>query len=140
MKRVTIKKRNWIEEGISEDRIRGSFMGDGEEFEAAGPAQMPPSGGPMQFQGSPAAFGFAIMGEALMTLGILFVMLGVANFLTGLLGIKGAGEILVGIFLVIAGSIVMSKIRIQASVQRMPQHPPMMPQMPKPEEKSGSYR
>lgn len=66
-------------------------------------------------------------GEFLLFVGIVFALLGIARFLTGLIGIEGSGDFAVGIALIIIGSFLLSRLKVAAPPQRI-------------EEKKGSAR
>ena len=103
-------------------------------------ATMTPQGANVPIQSViPPALGIAMMGEELILFGILFGLFGLANFLSGLFGIKGSGEMAIGLFMVIAGFILISKLRIRAVVRPMP-GAPMSPQQKVPESPTSSYR
>jgi uncharacterized membrane protein (DUF485 family) len=73
-------------------------------------------------------------GDFLLMVGMLFMLLGIANFVTDFLGIKGSGEFSVGIALV-AGAIVLL-LRSRQAIQVM--RPPLPPL--RKENRSEDYR
>ncbi len=79
------------------------------------------------------AAALSVTGDFLLLVGLLFVLLGIASFVTDFVKIKGSGEFLVGCFI-----IVLAAVLIVRSGQVMPR----MPKAPKeqPMEKSESYR
>jgi hypothetical protein len=73
---------------------------------------------------------FSAIGEVLLFLGLIFVFLGVSAFVSDFLKIKGAGELSVGIALVVAAFVLLMRTRkmpIKVRVQKPPQPkaPPM---------------
>lgn len=71
-------------------------------------------------------------GEFLLLLGVVFALLGISDFLTGLIGIKGAGGFLVGIALVLVAMVLL--LRSRAGMAR-----PKLP-MKRKEQRSEDYR
>jgi len=61
----------------------------------------------------PVARSFALSATAdfLLFIGILFILLGAAAFVTDFLKIKGIGEVLVGVFLVIVAMVLLARSR-----------------------------
>ena len=54
-----------------------------------------------EMQGAVRSVALSITGEFLFFIGTIFALLGISKFVTEFLGVEGAGEFLVGIFLVI---------------------------------------
>lgn len=79
------------------------------------------------------AAALSVTGDFLLLTGVLFVLLGVANFTTGLLGIKGSGEFLVGSFIICAAVALL--LRSRAALPRM-----RAPKAGAPMDKTESYR
>jgi len=67
-------------------------------------------------------------GEFFLLLGMLFVLLGIAAFVTDFLEIKGSGEFIVGLLLVIGAAMLLMRSREQMKRQmaRPPLGPPVM--------------
>lgn len=86
---------------------------------------------------NPAVRTFALTATAefLLFIGVVFIMLGVASFLTDYLKIKGSGEALVGIVMVVIAVALLVRMRPDAPI-RIIQRPPEE-QNPK---ESGDYR
>jgi len=87
----------------------------------------------------------AIAGEFLLFLGLLFIMLGAAAFLTDMLGIKGSGEVLMGLVLILGASALLfrSMKGLRRVRRRMPpvgMAPPQPPKKKEGSENAGSYR
>lgn len=59
-------------------------------------------------------------GDLLLLIGVVFVLLGIANFLTDYLKVKGAGEFLVGIALVLIAVILIMRSRIPIPIEKHP--------------------
>ncbi len=82
------------------------------------------------------AAALSMTGDFLLLVGLLFVLLGIAAFVTDFLRVKGSGETVVGgLMIVVAVALLM---RSRAAMPRMPGAP--KPQRPMAMEKSGSYR
>jgi hypothetical protein len=97
---------------------------------AAGEGEEEPDVRPMM-----RAAALSVTGDFLLLAGIIFVLLGVANFLTGLLGIKGSGEFLVGFFIIAVAAALLLH-----SGQLVPRIVPKAPKVQKPMDKTESYR
>lgn len=80
------------------------------------------------------AAALSVTGDFLLLVGVLFVLLGIAAFVTSFLRIEGSGEFLVGCFI-----IALAVILITRSGQVMPRAP-RAPKPQPPMEKSESYR
>lgn len=74
-------------------------------------------------------------GDFFLLIGMLFIFLGVASFVTDFIGIKGAGEFLVGVVLC-AGALA---LLVRSRAFRPRAGPPQAPQ-PQEELKSADYR
>jgi hypothetical protein len=68
------------------------------------------------------SFALTATAEFILVVGIVFVLLGVANFLTDYLKVKGSGEALVGAAMVVIAFILL--IRIRPGRVRVQQPPP----------------
>jgi hypothetical protein len=80
------------------------------------------------------AAALSVTGDFLLLVGLLFMLLGIASFVTDFLNVKGSGEFLVGFFiLALAVVLLMRSGQIMPRVRRAPK-----PQRPM--EKSESYR
>lgn len=80
-------------------------------------------------------------GDLILAFGFVFMLLGIASFVTDLLGVKGAGEFLVGLALCIIAIVILAVSRKQMGKAV----PPSPPQPPTPEgmdkrDESASYR
>jgi len=80
-------------------------------------------------------------GDLLLAFGIIFMLLGIASFVTDLLGIKGFGEFLVGLGLCVIAIIILavSRRQMKKAVPPSPPQPPPAEGMDKKDE-SASYR
>ena len=78
------------------------------------------------------ATALSMTGDFLLFIGALFVLLGIASFLTDFLRIKGSGEFLVGGFVIVVAVVLL--VRSREAMRPVPAPP--KPQM----EKSESYR
>jgi hypothetical protein len=94
--------------------------------------EMPEGMGPPPMVMRAAAL--SVTGDFLILVGLLFVLLGIAYFLTDFLRVAGSGEFLVGCFI-----IGVAVILIMRSSQVMPRTPGA-PRPQRPMEKSESYR
>jgi uncharacterized integral membrane protein len=65
--------------------------------------------GPMVQQIPMRSFVLTAAGDFLLVLGVLFILLGVANFITDFLGIKGSGEVVVGLSLCIVAGVILAR-------------------------------
>ncbi len=80
------------------------------------------------------AAALSVTGDFLLLVGLLFVLLGIASFVTDFLKMKGSGEFLVGVFI-----IALAVLLLLRSGQLMPRMP-RAPRPQRPMEKSESYR
>ncbi|MDD5339738.1 MAG: hypothetical protein PHV13_00630 [Candidatus ainarchaeum sp.] len=80
------------------------------------------------------AAALSVTGDFLLLVGLLFVLLGIASFVTDFLDVKGSGEFLVGFFI-----IALAVVLLMRSGQVMPRVP-RAPKAQRPMEKSESYR
>lgn len=79
------------------------------------------------------AAALSVTGDFLLLAGVVFILLGIANFTTGLLGIKGSGELLVGILIIGVAVVLLLRSR-----EAMPRIRPPKPGAPM--DKTESYR
>ena len=82
-------------------------------------------------------------GDFLVLIGVLFILLGASAFVTDFLDIEGAGEFLVGLFLVVIGYVLLMRSRRQMTirmVQTKKMAQGMMQQPPPNDPDSGAYR
>ncbi|MBI5223842.1 hypothetical protein HY990_05465 [Candidatus Micrarchaeota archaeon] len=88
-----------------------------------------------------AALMYSAFGESLILLGGLFLIVGFAAFLGSIIGIKGSGEMLVGILLLLGGLTLVktSKLVIRQIPNPQPPVPPVQMIPPKQDPPSG-YR
>ncbi len=86
---------------------------------------------------APAVRTFALTATAefLLFVGVVFIMLGIASFLTDYLKIKGSGEGIVGLAMVVIAIVLLLRMRPQ-SPMRIISRPP---EPPRPKD-SGDYR
>ncbi len=84
---------------------------------------------------APAVRSFALTATAefLLLIGIVFVLLGVANFLTDYLKVKGSGEAIVGVAMVVVAFLLLLRMRPKVAFVQKP------PMVDEPKE-SGDYR
>ncbi len=83
--------------------------------------------------GSVRTFALTATAEFLLLIGIVFVLLGIANFLTDYLKVKGSGEAIVGLALVVIAFILLLRMKPKVGII---QKPPMAME----EKESGDYR
>ena len=88
------------------------------------------------------SFFFYMLADFAIIAGLVLILFGIGDFISSLLGIAGAGKVLLGILLFIAGSAVLARTRanIKIGLQQMPQQPPQEPEAPPPETPTGIYR
>lgn len=72
----------------------------------------------------------SVTGEFLLLIGAVFLLWGISDFVTGFLGVKGAGQSLVGLFLIVLAFALL--LRSKAMIPR--------PHPQKEEKRSGDYR
>jgi len=97
----------------------------------------PPQAGPVDPAAAMRAMALSAVGDFMLLLGVMFVLLGVANFTTDLLRIKGSGEFGVGVLLITFALILL--MRSRASIPKVaPLRPPMVKKGKEP--KSDAYR
>lgn len=77
-------------------------------------------------------------GEFFLIMGALFVLLGIADFLTDFLKVKGSGDAVVGVFLVLASMALFALSRTQ--MPKPVPRPPVQEMGPSLKDQSGSYR
>ncbi len=85
--------------------------------------------------------------DALVIIGFVFLLLGIAKFINEFIDIPGIGEGAVGAALLVSGLIVLMRSKMRVRFAQVPQRPPgmMQPMMPPPqpppkEAPSESYR
>ncbi len=78
-------------------------------------------------------FALTATAEFLLLVGIVFVLLGVANFLTDYLKVKGSGEAIVGLAMVVIAFLLLLRMRPKIAIVQGP------PAVEQPKE-SGDYR
>jgi len=96
----------------------------------------------------PQAIGISaltVTGDFLLFVGLLFMMLGIAAFVTNMMGIKGSGEFLVGLVLIVVAAFLLVRSRNQMKKmaqmqQRMRQSQMAKVAKPKRSEPMDSYR
>lgn len=82
---------------------------------------------------------FGAIGESLLLVGSLFFLVGFASFLGSLIGIKGSGEILIGVILVGLGFLLISRSKIV--IKSIPPRPqPKEPMIPMKQDPPSGYR
>lgn len=115
--------------------MQGGGIGEEEE---------PAMGGAMMV---PQAFGISaltVTGDLLLFIGLLFSLLGISAFVTDLLRIKGSGEFLLGLFLILVAAVLLSRSREQMKKIMEMQQKQRILQMGKPSPKkdapTDSYR
>ncbi len=85
------------------------------------------------------SFFFYMLADFAIIAGLVLVLLGIGEFASKLIGIAGAGQVLLGVLLFVAGTIVLSRTRANISIGvQPPAQQQAMPPVPPPE--SGSYR
>jgi membrane protein implicated in regulation of membrane protease activity len=82
------------------------------------------------------AAALSVTADFLLLVGVLFVLVGVAAFLTDFLKIAGSGEFLIGVFIIALAVLLL--LRSGQLMPRMPRRAPRQQQQPI--EKSESYR
>lgn len=82
------------------------------------------------------AMALSAVGDFMLFLGVIFVLLGIANFVTDFLKIKGSGEFGVGLVLIAFALALL--LRSRASIPKMMQKRPRSPKREEP--KSDAYR
>ncbi len=86
------------------------------------------------------AVALSAVGDFMLFLGVIFVLLGVANFVTDFLKIKGSGEFGVGLFMITFALILLMRSRVSIT-KVTPVRPPTAPMVKKGKEpKSDAYR
>lgn len=80
-------------------------------------------------------------GDLILAFGIIFVLLGISQFLTDFLDIKGAGEALVGLAMVAIAFVILAISKKQMA-KVVPPPPPSQPPIPEEMDKMGesAYR
>ena len=85
------------------------------------------------------SFALTATGDFMLLVGLFFLLLGIANFITDFLGIKGAGEATVGCSLIAIAIAIL--VRSQSAMRRMQAERPPVPQPPDaPAGGESSYR
>jgi hypothetical protein len=82
------------------------------------------------------AAALSMTGDFLLLVGVLFVLVGIAAFVTDFLKVAGSGEFLVGVLIIALA--VLFLLRSGQLMPRAPRRPPLQRQQPM--EKSESYR
>jgi succinate-acetate transporter protein len=95
-----------------------------------------PMPAPMDPAAAMRAMALSAVGDFMLFLGVIFVLLGVANFTTDFLKIKGSGEFGVGLALIASALILL--MRTRASISKVAPRPPMAKKGK--ESKSDAYR
>jgi hypothetical protein len=87
------------------------------------------------------SFFFYMLADFAIIAGVVLALFGVGDFLSAIIGIAGAGKVLLGAVLFIAGTVLLARTKTNITIgmqPQMPSTPPPMPPVPPPE--SGSYR
>jgi NhaP-type Na+/H+ or K+/H+ antiporter len=79
------------------------------------------------------------IGEVSLLLGLIFIFLGASAFISDLLRIKGSGEFMVGLVLVVAAFIFLTRSKLMPMIRLQKGGPPAQ-QPPTPPPEAGSYR
>jgi len=122
-------------EGAGSGPVAGGGMMEDEEMAAQGMMM-------------PQAIGISaltVTGDFLLFVGLLFMMLGIAAYVTNMMGIKGSGELLVGLALIVIAAVLLVRSRDQMKKmalmqQRMRQSQMAKVSKPKKSEPMDSYR
>ena len=91
---------------------------------------------PMDPAAAMRAMALSAVGDFMLFLGMIFVLLGVANFTTDFLKIKGSGEFGVGLVLIVFALILLMRTRM--TIPKVAPRPPMVKKGK--ETKSDAYR